>query len=220
MDMDGFSVKHVQFKKGELPDIPIRSRKAQFLCREASIIILGHRGTISKSVFFSIPKQHYPTNDFRTIRYATLRLHGLDIQPTNTERPLYEQSALGRVMLDWYHLVQQVTHLPTPTIAYKGGIVERDLLNSLNIPSVNLEDWGCPKADRLVQWFPFVKQHHHQCHRQNHLQARLQPGEIIHCPQWEIALFAEYIFMIQKERALRQTIKRSWSTKATLQQAK
>ena len=34
-------------------------------------------------------------------------------------------------------------------LAYKGGHLERDLLRELEIPSVNLEDLGCPKADKL-----------------------------------------------------------------------
>ena len=64
-------------------------------------------------------------------------------------------------MMKWYQLVQMVTHRQKPTIAYKGGIVKRDLLDALNIPSLNLEDWGCPKVDHLVHWFPSVKQQHH-----------------------------------------------------------
>ena len=35
------------------------------------------------------------------------------------------------------------------TIAYKGGHFERDLLGQLGIPSVNLECFGYPKAEKL-----------------------------------------------------------------------
>ena len=34
-------------------------------------------------------------------------------------------------------------------VGYKGGHVEKDLLNKLNIPSLNLETLGCPKYDVL-----------------------------------------------------------------------
>ena len=85
LNMDSFSVKYTQFTKDELPNIPTRPRKAQFLCREASIIILGYRGTISKSTFFTLLKRHYQMYDLKTICYATHHLHGLDMQPTNTE---------------------------------------------------------------------------------------------------------------------------------------
>ena len=34
-------------------------------------------------------------------------------------------------------------------VAYKGGSIEANLLRKLNIPSVNLEIYGCPKAEHL-----------------------------------------------------------------------
>ena len=34
-------------------------------------------------------------------------------------------------------------------MAYKGGHLERDLLKELNIPTVNLEDLGCPYLELL-----------------------------------------------------------------------
>ena len=160
--MDGIAVKEAKFRSGNLPDLPkMQSRKACFLCREASIIILGQCGTISKSAFFSVPQQHWSTADRKTIRYAMYNLHGMDVIPAPTEQPLYQQCELGMVMEGWYELVQNVTRQKRPMIAYKGGIVERDLLDALDIPSVNLEDWGCPKAGCLVSLFPEVKCHHH-----------------------------------------------------------
>ena len=35
-------------------------------------------------------------------------------------------------------------------VAYKGGHVEKDLLNKLNIPCLNLETWGCPKCPHCL----------------------------------------------------------------------
>ena len=32
-------------------------------------------------------------------------------------------------------------------VAYKGGHVEKDRLNKLNIPCLDLETWGCPKYE-------------------------------------------------------------------------
>lgn len=34
--------------------------------------------------------------------------------------------------------------------SYKGGHYERDLLAKLNIPSIDLEKYGCPKAEILI----------------------------------------------------------------------
>ena len=35
-------------------------------------------------------------------------------------------------------------------IGYKGGHVEKDFLQRLGIPSVNLEEFGCPKFEHLT----------------------------------------------------------------------
>ena len=41
---------------------------------------------------------------------------------------------------------------PTRTyVAYKGGTLEKDLLDRLNIPCWNLEEAGCPKFERLAR---------------------------------------------------------------------
>ena len=48
------------------------------------------------------------------------------------------------------------------TIGYKGGHFERDLLKQLKIPSVNLEDFTCPKAEFLFNkliWLETCAQH-------------------------------------------------------------
>ena len=36
-------------------------------------------------------------------------------------------------------------------VAYKGGHVEKDLLDKLDIPNINLETSGCPKYKQLKQ---------------------------------------------------------------------
>ena len=36
-------------------------------------------------------------------------------------------------------------------VAYKAGHVEKDLLNKLNIPYLDLETWGYPKYEQLKE---------------------------------------------------------------------
>jgi hypothetical protein len=36
-------------------------------------------------------------------------------------------------------------------VAFKGGILEKKLLNNLGVCSFNLERWGCPKYDDLLK---------------------------------------------------------------------
>ena len=58
----------------------------------------------------------------------------------------FKISALEAIVDDLYHEIKVDTN---STISYKGGHYERDLLANLNIPSLNLVWFGCPKAERL-----------------------------------------------------------------------
>lgn len=193
--MDGFAVKEPLEPEEVAEFVPrIRPvRKCTFLCREAAITILGPQGLVSRSAFFQIPKRQWTDVDMKSIRYNSKNVHGLGIIPAKTECPQYQQHQLGDVMREWYKLTKSITHLRRPVIAYKGGIYECDMLRAMCIPSLDLENFGCKKAEQLSELFPEVQQHHHQCHMQNHSWAKLPPGKVLHCPRWEVALFAEYI---------------------------
>ena len=52
-------------------------------------------------------------------------------------------------------------------VVYKGGHIEKDLLNKLNIPCVDLKEFGCPKANELLLIggsVGFVYGHHLHAH--------------------------------------------------------
>ena len=52
-------------------------------------------------------------------------------------------------------------------VVYKGGHIEKDLLNKLNIPCVDLKEFGCPKANELLLIggsVKFVYGHHLHAH--------------------------------------------------------
>ena len=57
-------------------------------------------------------------------------------------------STLGDVVADAYRWMKQNEN---STMAYKGGHYEKDLLASLGIPSANLKEFGCPKAEVLIE---------------------------------------------------------------------
>jgi hypothetical protein len=71
-------------------------------------------------------------------------------------------------------------------IAYKGGSFERTLLNRLNIPSFNLELFGCPKAvdifDEMV-WLECCGQH---------LLLKNKNETYKHCPRVEVEAFLHW----------------------------
>ena len=57
-----------------------------------------------------------------------------------------EVSALESTVKRFYDEVKKDA---SSVLAYKGGHVEGDLLKRLSIPCVNLECFGCPKAEEL-----------------------------------------------------------------------
>ena len=67
-------------------------------------------------------------------------------------------------------------------VVYKGGHIEKDLLNKLNIPCVDLKEFGCPKANELLLIggnVGFVYGHHLHAHT--------------HCSLVECYLFSQWL---------------------------
>ena len=69
----------------------------------------------------------------------------LTYQPHYQERA-YEHDEVDIVLLRLY---SQFKTEKRTVVAYKGGHVEKDLLNKLNIPCLDLETWGCPKYEQI-----------------------------------------------------------------------
>jgi hypothetical protein len=83
--------------------------------------------------------------DQRACRYVQKYIHKLPFGvPVGVDAlPL---SSLPKIISQLYGNVRQNSR---SNIAYKGGIYERDLLPRLNIPALDLQDYGCPKAEKL-----------------------------------------------------------------------
>ena len=69
---------------------------------------------------------------------------------------------------------------PDSTFAYKGGHYEKDLLAKPNIPSVNLECFGFPKAEKLFDQLIWLE----TC--SNHIENNAYQ----HCPKVEVEAYA------------------------------
>ena len=92
-----------------------------------------------------VPRQDLAQKDKQTVNFVIRKIHGLSYQPSQAEHPQHPRVVL-RMVQDLYG------DYSTPdrtVVGYKGGHVEKDLLNKLNIPSLNLETLGCPKYDVL-----------------------------------------------------------------------
>ena len=81
------------------------------------------------------------------MNFAKHNIHGLTYQPRYQERA-YEYDEVDIVLLRLY---SQFKTEKRTVVAYKGGHVEKDLLNKLNITCLDLETWGCPKYEQLKQ---------------------------------------------------------------------
>jgi len=96
---------------------------------------------------FSIPISHDSLNDRdkRTVQFVKNKIHGLSYQPTPKEH-FQNPLVLGILVQAIYEEYRQGKKA---VVGYKGGHIEKDLLQKLNIPSLNLETLGCPKYDVL-----------------------------------------------------------------------
>ena len=96
-------------------------------------------------------KEELSRRDLTTCEYVEDFVHKIPFDlPWDT--PAIHLSNLGAIVQQCYSEVKADSN---STIAYKGGHIERDLLRQLGIPSVNLEWFGCPKAEKLflhLEW--------------------------------------------------------------------
>lgn len=74
------------------------------------------------------------------------RIHGMPFFSTHFENA-QPQEQLAQDVVDLYQLYMTADK---PVIAYKGGHIERNLLNELDLRSVALEAFGCPKVQDLM----------------------------------------------------------------------
>jgi hypothetical protein len=125
IDMDGFSVN------------------GKFLSKELGFLKVGD--ATAQSFFFDISLRwrDLTPKDLRTCKYVQTRIHKLPFGvPAGIDAiPL---SALKETVRNLYCNMRK-----NSLLAYKGGNYEKNLLADLNIPSVNIECFGCPKAQKL-----------------------------------------------------------------------
>ena len=98
-----------------------------------------------------IPYKTLHDKDKRTVNFVCRKNHGLAYQPCAPEI-FQDPRILGPLVKDIhqeYSERAQSSEGKRTVVGYKGGHVEKDLLQKLNILSLNLETLGCPKYDDL-----------------------------------------------------------------------
>ena len=159
IDMDGFTVER------------------KFYCKELGIIETGEDE--AKTYLFDIGLRwaNLTTKDRKSCMFLTKHIHKL---PFGASRGSLMLNNLHDIVKSFYDTVKENEE---STLGYKGGHFERDLLKQLKIPAVNLEDFGCPKAeflfDKLI-WLETCGQH-------------LDTHAYQHCPKVEVEAFAAWL---------------------------
>ena len=135
----------------------------------------------AKSIFFDtgLRWSNLSEKDIRSAVYVRNRRHKLPFGlPRGVQtRPLRD---LGEIVCNFYNLVKIDDG---SLLAYKGGHIERDLLERLNIPSINLETLGCPKACDLFDDMIWLE----TCGNHTVLNA------YAHCAKVEVEAFGQWV---------------------------
>ncbi|KAK0071525.1 hypothetical protein PV326_001154 [Microctonus aethiopoides] len=172
-DLDGFSINK------------------KFVCKEAAgvNIFTGQRFLRFYNVS-DIPVQY---EDWRGIKFVSRYIHGLKFEDMNGD---LDQDDLIELIEDMCRDADHGGWL----IGYKGGHVEKDLLNKLGYGhlGVNIEDFGCPKFENLLQQYPkWMENCPLPCNR-HHSVIDKKTGIIktAHCALTECVMFAKYIYSL------------------------
>ena len=165
MDMDGYR------------------KNGKFLCKELGIKGLDCRKALSFH-FYHGPRSELTDREQQSARW--IEQHVFDIPYDDWWFGCLQTHSLSRVLAGVYDVDQEEGGWEIKgTVAYKGGNVEKNLLDDLKIPSLNLEELGCPKVEVLAEEAPYVYEH---CGHHKNL--------TIHCPKKEVLLF-EWWFLRQ-----------------------
>lgn len=84
--------------------------------------------------------------------------------------------------------------------AYKGGIIEKNLLSSLGFKSINLEELGCPKVEVIIDRMSLQNLNKLQCPRHTRF---ANVNRTCHCSRVEVNVFALWLKNYKKtERSI------------------
>jgi hypothetical protein len=112
----------------------------------------------------------------RGVCYQISRIHGLPIVRQRIDDNFYLYDEVMQRLFDMFKNAD--------LIGYKGGTIERDMLNKMCVNSINLEVLGCPKYSLLLSKYG-VEQHTCGYHLHN--------GVAYHCSGHEVELFARFV---------------------------
>jgi hypothetical protein len=110
-----------------------------------------------------------------SVNYQIRKIHGLPIERRRVDDNFYLYVEVMQILYGMFENAD--------LIGYKGGTIERDMLNKMRVNSINLEVLGCPKYITLLSKYGVVQ---HDCGY------HLRNG-VYHCSGHEVELFARFV---------------------------
>ena len=160
----------------------------QFYCRELGWV---NRGNECGNCKFKMPCRFRDLNDAdrRGAIFVSKFVIGLPFDSRPEEYPI-DCKDLAKVVEDLYLKSKSEKR---NLVAFKGGHVEKDLLESLGTPSINLEHFVGPRYHELVQ----------TGYEQASGCGQHKAGENIHCPTDECRAFFKWFTLKLQEHSFR-----------------
>lgn len=118
-----------------------RVRK-QFRCREFGFYCMNMKFSFSYRFDLSKLEHQLSEKERKTARFCTRSIHGLSFNPMSNEKYCYQPEELKMLLMKEWEYSKKGEKV---IVAYKGGHIERELLEELHIPNLNIEIFGCPK---------------------------------------------------------------------------
>lgn len=141
----------------------------RFLVRELGFIGVNSHSADSIAFDLSPYEKLLNNHDRKTMDYVTKNISGLPFHPSVGEETV-PLTLLSSKVTAIHHLYRNQNK---DLLAFKGGNIERNFLRRLNIPYLDLQDYGCPKFDELKKDRIFKTCGYHT-------------DETLHCPQAEV----------------------------------
>ena len=162
LDLDGFFVQKT------------------FFCRELGIIT--HEDTYGTSFHFNTTLHYEELNekDKTNVNFLQNNIHGLSLSDENG----LDQGMVDTIIKKFYTALKINNE---SVIAYKGGFTEKNLLAKLKIPTINLELYGCPKADNIFPEMVWLE----SCGQHNLLKNTTDTYR--HCPKVEVEAYLHWL---------------------------
>ena len=118
----------------------------KFYCKELGIPRVGNAAAQSYFFYLGVCWSDLSEKDRKACGYVIKYIHKLPFGVPQGVSAI-NLSAFESIVADVYREMKQDESL---LMAYKGGHYESDLLANLDIRAVNLENFGCPKAEIIV----------------------------------------------------------------------